>query len=31
MRQPDDGYVEVENAQEMAASAGLMGTRALKS
>ncbi len=31
MRQRDDGYVEVDDAAEMAASAGLTGTRAIKS
>jgi hypothetical protein len=31
MRQRDDGYVEVDDPQEMAAAAGLLGTRAVKS
>lgn len=30
-RQRDDGYVEIEDSEEMAACAGLKGTRALKS
>lgn len=30
-RQRDDGYVEIEDAEEMAACSGLKGTRALKS
>jgi hypothetical protein len=30
-RQRDDGYVEIEDASESAAAAGLLGTRALKS